>query len=256
MISELAQVHPSAKIGKNVEIGPFTLIGEDVEISDNVWVGSHAVIKGPTKIGSGNKIYQFSSIGEGCQDKKYNNERTTLLIGENNTFREGCIIHRGTVQGGGTTVIGNNNLFMTNTHVAHDCLIEDNVIFSAGASIAGHVKVCRNANLGGFVGVHQFCTIGEYSFCAGGAMITQDVMPFVMVSGHPPQTFGLNVVGMERNNFNKDVIDSVKKAYKIIFRSSYTVKELEEVMHDLISKYDEVTTMHEFLLSSKRGIVR
>lgn len=258
MISELAHIHPSAKIGNNVTVEPFAVIGKDVEIGDDCWIGPHTVIKGPTKLGAGNKVFQFASVGEDCQDKKYNGEDTSLIVGDNNVFREGCIVHRGTVQGGGSTVIGNNNLFMTNTHVAHDCIIEDNVIFSAGACIAGHVKVCSNANLGGFVGIHQFCTVGEYSFCAGGSIITQDVMPFVMVSGHPSQTFGLNVVGMERNNFAKDVINSVKKAYKIIFKGSHTVKELKdrEVMGELIEKCQEVSMMHDFLLASKRGIVR
>ena len=219
-------------------------------------VGSHAVIKGPTKIGKNNKIYQFSSIGLECQDKKYKGEPTTLVIGDNNTFREGCTVHRGTAHGNGTTIIGNDNLFMVNTHVAHDCVVGNNVVFSNGASIAGHVVIKDNVNLSGFVGVNQFCTIGAHSFATGGSIIIKDVMPYVIVAGHPAKVCGINVVGLERNNFDPSVIKIIKQVYKIIFTTSKTVQEAIEKLIPLAEKYREVKSCIDFLQQSNRGILR
>jgi UDP-N-acetylglucosamine acyltransferase len=256
MIDERAIVAKSAKIADGVVIGPFTCIGENVEIGAGTWIGSHAVIKGTTKIGRNNKIYQFSSIGEDCQDKKYAGEETLLTIGDNNIFREGCTIHRGTVQGGGVTKIGNNNLFMVNAHVAHDCIIGNNTIFANGASIAGHVTVGDYASLGGLVGVHQFCAIGAHSFSAGGSIIYKDVMPFVKVSGYPAKAFGLNSVGLERLGFTSESLGVLKKAYKIIFNTSFTIKHCIEDLKPLIQKCSQVELMSNFIQNSSRGIVR
>lgn len=256
MISNQAIIHPSAKIGVNVEIGPWTFIGKDVEIGDGCWISSHVVIKGTTKIGKNNKFYQFSSIGEDCQDKKYHGEPTSLVIGDSNVFREGSTVHRGTLQGGGETKVGNFNLFMANSHVAHDCNIGNDVIFANGASVAGHVTIHDHAILGGLTGVHQFCSIGSYSFAAGGAIIYKDVLPYVMVSGYPAEVNGINTVGLERHNFSSDVIASIKKAYKIIFRSSSTTKEAIEQLKDLATDCKEVQMLSDFLLGSTRGIVR
>lgn len=256
MISKHAVIDPSAKIAKDVEIGPWTLIGSDVEIDEGCKISSHVVIKGPIKIGKNNKFYQFSSIGEDCQDKKYLGEKTELIIGDNNTFREGCTIHRGTLQGGGKTQIGNNNLFMAYTHVAHDCIIGNNVVFSNGASIAGHVVVEDHVILGGLTGVHQFCIIGKYSFAGGGSIIQKDVLPFVMVSGHPAEVHGINSVGLERNNFSPDTIARIKKAYKIIFRTSNTKNEALVKLKELSESCNEILEISNFLQRSSRGIIR
>jgi UDP-N-acetylglucosamine acyltransferase len=256
MISQHAIIDPSVKIGKNVYIGPFTVIGPEVTIGDNTWIGPHVVLKGVTNIGKDNKIYQFASVGEDCQDKKYQGERTELHIGDNNTFREGCTIHRGTKQGGGVTVIGSNNLFMVNSHVAHDCIIGNNVILANDATLAGHVKIYDYASLGGLVGVHQFCSIGAYSFAAGGTIIYKDVMPFTKVSGYPAKTYGLNTIGLERNNFSPETIEWLNKAYKIIFRSSTTVKEALETLEEMIDSCQQIKVLCDFLQSSARGIVR
>lgn len=256
MISNQAIIDPSAKIGANVSIGPFSIIGANVEIGADTVVGSHVVIKGPTKIGRNNKFYQFSSIGEDCQDKKYHGEDTRLDIGDNNSFREGCTVHRGTVQGGGVTTIGNDNLFMVNTHVAHDCIIGNNVVFSNNASIAGHVRVDDFASLGGFVGVHQFCVIGAHSFIAGGSIILKDVVPFVIVSGYPAQAHGLNTIGLTRREFSAEAINILKQAYKIVFRTSATVKDAISKLSLLAADSAELSLLTNFLQQSTRGIVR
>lgn len=256
MISNQAIIDPSAKIGANVSIGPFTIIGANVEIGSDTVVGSHVIIKGPTKIGRNNKFYHFSSIGEDCQDKKYHGEDTRLDIGDNNSFREGCTVHRGTVQGGGVTTIGHDNLFMVNTHVAHDCIIGNNVIFSNNASIAGHVRVDDYASLGGFVGVHQFCVIGAHSFIAGGSIILKDVVPFVIVSGYPAQAHGLNTIGLTRREFSAEAINILKQAYKIVFRTSATVKDAIAKLSLLAADSAELSLLTNFLQQSTRGIVR
>jgi UDP-N-acetylglucosamine acyltransferase len=256
VISKQAFIDSSAKIGSDVKIGPFAVIGANVEIGAGTVVAPHVVINGPTKIGKNNHFYQFSSIGEDCQDKKYHGEDTRLEIGDNNTFREGCTVHRGTIQGGGLTAIGNDNLFMVNTHVAHDCIIGNNVIFSNGASVAGHVRVDDYANLGGFVGVHQFCVIGAYSFAAGGSIILKDVAPFITVSGHPAQAHGLNNVGLTRREFSSEVINALKQAYKIVFRTSATVNDAIEKLDVLVESFAEVALLRDFLQQSTRGIVR
>lgn len=256
LISKLAVIDPLAKIGPEVTIGPFAIIGANVEIGSGSIIGPHAIIMGPTKIGVNNHIYQFSSIGEGCQDKKYHGESTSLEIGDNNIFREGCTVHRGTIQGGGITKIGHNNLFMVNTHVAHDCIIGNHVIFSNNASIAGHVIVGDYASLGGFVGVHQFCIIGAHSFAGGGSMIMKDIAPFVRVFGNPAQTHGLNTVGLARREFSNDLMQALKKAYKIVFRTSLTVKDAISKLNELIVTNPEISIMRDFLARSERGITR
>lgn len=256
MISSHAIIDHTAKLADGVTVGPFAVIGKNVEIGSGTIISSHAVIQGPTKIGKNNKIYQFSSIGADCQDKKYHGEPTTLEIGDNNVFREGCTVHRGTVQGNFATVIGNNNLFMVNTHVAHDCIIGNQVVFSNGASVAGHVIVKDYANLGGFVGVNQFCTIGAYSFAAGASIIIKDVMPFVIVSGHPAKVCGINTIGLERNGFSQDIIKIIKQIYKIIFTTSKTVQEAINTLLPLAETYKEVQLCIDFLQQANRGIVR
>lgn len=255
-ISKLAVIDPSAKLAPDVKVGPFAVIGPHVEIGSGSVVGTHAIIMGPTTIGKNNHFYQFCSIGEACQDIKYHGEQTRLEIGDNNIFREGCTIHRGTMQGGALTKIGDHNLFMVNTHVAHDCIIGNHVIFSNNAAIAGHVNVGDYASLGGFVGVHQFCTIGAHSFAGGGSMIMKDVAPFVRVFGNPAQVHGLNSVGLSRRDFSNDIIMALKQAYKIIFRTSHTVKEAVDKLNTLIVSCPEIVIMRDFLEHSERGITR
>jgi UDP-N-acetylglucosamine acyltransferase len=256
MISSQAIIDSNAELSTDVVIEPFAIIGKNVKIDSGTWVGPHVVINGPTRIGKNNKIYQFSSIGVECQDKKYNGEPTTLEIGDNNIFRESCTVHRGTVNGRNRTLIGHNNLFMTNTHVAHDCIVENNTILSHGASLAGHVVVQSHVNLSGFVGVNQFCNIGPYSFAAGGSMIIKDVMPYVLVAGHPAKVCGVNVIGLERNNFSIEDIAIIKQAYKIIFISSKTVADAIDKLLPLVDRCSHIKLFINFLKQSKRGILR
>jgi UDP-N-acetylglucosamine acyltransferase len=256
VIDKHAIVDPKAKLAANVVVGPWTLIGPDVEIEEGTTIASHVVIRGPTRIGRENRIYQFATIGEDSPDKKYSGERTYLEIGDRNIFRESCSIHRGTAQGGGITKIGNDNLFMAYTHVAHDCTVGNEVVFSNNASIAGHVKVEDFVCLGGMVGVHQFCAIGAHSFAAGGAMIIKDVPPFVMVSGYPAEAHGLNSVGLERRGYSAATIVALRRAYKIIFRQTLTLQEAISELKTMVVENPEIQILIDFLSNSTRGIVR
>ncbi|WP_417346075.1 acyl-ACP--UDP-N-acetylglucosamine O-acyltransferase [Ferrimonas sp.] len=256
MIHSQAVIHPDAKIGDNVTIGPFSYIGADVIIGDDTWISSNVVIKGPTTIGKGNKFFQFASIGEECQDKKYAGEPTRLEIGDNNVFRECCTVHRGTVQDQGLTKIGSNNLFMAYTHVAHDCMVGDHVIMANNASIAGHVQVGDHAILGGMTGVHQFVKIGAHAFTAGCSLVLQDVPPYVMASGQSAVPRGINNEGLKRRGFSKEAITAIRKAYKILYRSSLTTAEAMPQLRELADAHPEVGMLADFVEQSSRGIVR
>lgn len=256
MIHESAIIDPSAVIGENVTIGPWTLIGADVEIGDDNVIESHVVIKGPTKIGRGNHIYQHSSIGEACQDKKYAGEPTVLTIGDNNIFRECVTVHRGTVQDNSLTAIGSGNLFMAYAHIAHDCIIGDNNILANNASLAGHVQVGDWCILAGFVCVHQFCHIGSHSFCAANSLILKDVPPYVMASGLKAEPFGLNTEGMKRRGFEKDTITAIKRAYRQVYRKGQTIAEAVAELSEASDTYPQVKLFTDFIVNSPRGIIR
>ncbi|NRD73174.1 acyl-ACP--UDP-N-acetylglucosamine O-acyltransferase [Shewanella sp. VB17] len=255
MIDKLAFIHPDAKVGNNVTIGPWTYIGADVEIGDDCWLSSHVVVKGPTVIGKGNKIFQFASVGEDCQDKKYAGEATRLIMGDHNIIRESVTIHRGTAQDKGETRIGSNNLFMAYVHIAHDCVVGNNVIMSNNASIAGHVHVGDWAILGGLTGVHQFVHIGAHAFTAGYSLILQDVPPFVMASGQPAIPRGLNSEGMKRRGFSKESQMAVRRAYKTLYRKGNTIEEALVALADEPDD-DQVKLLVNFVSSSSRGVIR
>ena len=256
LISEQAFIEPGAKIGKNVSIGPFCYIGNDVVIGDNCELSSHVVIKGPTTIGSGNRFFQFASIGEECQDLKYDGEPTQLTIGDNNVFRESCTIHRGTVQDNSLTSIGSNNLFMAYTHVAHDCVVGNHCIMANNASIAGHVHVGDWAILGGMTGVHQFCHIGAHSFIAASSLVLKDIPPYVMASGNAAKPFGLNAEGLKRRGFDKEVISEIKRAYKVVFRQGNHVDEAVAKLTEVAEQQPEIKMFSDFIANSSRGIIR
>ncbi|WP_448564393.1 acyl-ACP--UDP-N-acetylglucosamine O-acyltransferase [Thalassotalea ganghwensis] len=256
MIHEQAIIESGAVIGKNVTIGPWTYVGKDVTIGDDCHISSHVVINGPTTLGKGNRIFQFASIGEECQDLKYAGEPTELVIGDNNTFRECCTVHRGTIQDNGLTQIGSNNLFMAYTHVAHDCVVGNHCIMANNASIAGHVHVGDYAILGGMSGVHQFCHIGAHSFVAANSLVLKDIPPFVMASGDGAKPFGLNSEGLKRRGFTAETISAIKKAYRYTYRQGLTVDEAVAKIKQEFSGVADATLFAEFIESSRRGIIR
>lgn len=256
MIHETAIIDPTASIAANVTIGPFSVIGPDVEIGEGTWIGPHVVIQGPTKIGKNNKIYQFASLGEAPQDKKYQGEKTFLEIGDDNVIREFCTFNRGTVQDKSVTRIGNHNLFMAYVHIAHDCDVKNHTIFANNASLAGHVVVEDYAILGGFSGILQHCRMGAYSFASMGAMIDKDVPPFVKVSGYYAKPFGLNTVGMQRLGFSAETVLLLRRAYKTIYRQKLTVKQALDELIAMVRDCSEVQLFIDFIQASERGIVR
>ena len=256
LIDSKAIVDSHAELADDVTVGPYSVIGADVKIGAGTIIGSHVVIKGPTSIGKQNRIYQFTSIGEDPQDKKYAAEITRLEIGDRNTIREFTSMHRGTQQDNCVTKIGDDNLFMAYTHVAHDCIIGNNVIMANGASLAGHVHLNNNAILGGFTLVHQFTQVGQYSFAAMGSAITQDIPPFIMVGGKPTRPHGINSVGMERNGISTEDIRLIRNAYKIIYKMNLRLEDAIEKMEDMTSDSKQLTDMISFLRNVSRGILR
>lgn len=256
MIDSRAVIDPKAELASDVEVGPFAVIGPDVVIGAGSWIGPHVVINGPTRIGRENKIFQFASIGEIPQDKKFGGEPTLLEIGDRNVIREFCTVNRGTVQGGGATRIGNDNWIMAYVHIAHDCHIGDHTIFANNASLAGHVTIDDFVILGGFSQVHQFCSLGAHCFTAFGSGIAKDVPPYVMVSGHPAAPHGLNAEGLRRRGFSKDALTRLRRAYKTLYRANLTLKEAITQLKEQVSECPELGLMVDFLEKSTRGIVR
>ena len=256
LIDSSARIAADAKIGANVTIGPWTLIGPGVEIGDNCEIFSHVIVKGPTRIGKGNRIFQFASVGEDPSDKKFHGETTSLEMGDDNIIREGVTIHRGPEVGGGATRIGSRNLFMPYAHIAHDCIIGNDTIFSNNAAVSGHVIVEDWAILGGFAGVYQFLRIGAHSFIGAQTHVNMDVPAFIMVNGSPPVAKGINITGLERRGFSNDAIRMLRKAYKILYRDGNTLEEALAEMQELADNTSEVATLIASVRASNKGILR
>jgi UDP-N-acetylglucosamine acyltransferase len=256
MIDARAVVDPAAEIDEGVHIGPFSVIGPGVSIGAGTRIGPHVVIRGETRIGRDNEIFQFASIGEDPQDKKYAGEATRLEIGDRNRIREFVTIHRGTVQDGGVTRIGDDNLFMAYTHVAHDCQIGSHVIMANAASLGGHVRLDDWAILGGFAIVHQFCRIGAHSFAAMGSVISKGVPPYVMVAGHPARARGLNLEGLRRRDFDSEQIARIKQAYRLVYSADLLVKDAISRIEAEWGDYPEIQRFVQFLRASERSFIR
>ena len=256
MIHSTAVIDSTAEIAAGVSIGAFTVIGANVTIAEGTVIGPHVTINGTTTIGKDNHIYQYASVGEDAQDKKYAGELSYLEIGDNNIIREFTTIHRGTSQDKNITSIGNDNLLMAYTHVAHDCVIADNVILANAASLGGHVHIGSSVILGGFSIVHQFCQLGEHSFSAMGSAITKDVPPFIMVGGRPTQPHGINKVGLERRGYSKETILEIKRAYKILYKSGLKLTVAFEQLEEKAKSVPELECMVTFLKNSNRSILR
>lgn len=254
--------HPSAiidskaKLDEDVEIGPYCVIGEGVKIGSGTILESHVILKGNTRLGKNNHLFQFSTVGDGSPDKKYKGEATKLVIGDGNQIREGVTIHRGTVQEKGITKIGDRNLLLAYSHVAHDCEIEDDVVLTNQAALAGAVKVGTGAILAGYAIVHQFCSIGSYSFCAMGSTVNKDVPAFVRVRGNPAKPYGINTLGLKRLGFSSRVIDALRQVYRTTYRKNLTVEEAIAEMKPLEKRHKEVKLFIQTIKKSSRGIVR
>ncbi len=256
MIHPQAIIDPAAHVGANVHVGPFSIIGADVEIGDGTWIGPHVVINGPSRIGKQNRIFQFASLGEAPQDLKYAGEPTRLEIGDRNIVREYCSFSRGTVPGGGVTRIGDDNLFMAYVHVAHDCHVGNKTIFANCASLAGHVSVGDYAILGGFTGVHQFCRVGDHCMTGIATITFKDVPPFILASGNTARPYGLNLRGLKRRGFSEEAIESLRRAYKTIYRSGLKLDQALERLQSVADEHQEVRHLVDFIRQSERGIIR
>lgn len=256
MIDPKAVIDPTAKLGANVSVGPYTVIGPDVEIGDDTWIGPHVVIRGPTRIGRGNRIFQFASVGEDPQDKKYKGEPTLLEIGDGNVIREFVTMHRGTEKGGGVTRIGNDNLFMAYSHVAHDCQIGNRVIMANAATLAGHVVVEDGANIAGLAAIHQFIRIGRHAMVGGGSIVVLDVPPFTMAAGNHARLYGLNVRGLRRAGISAESIAALKQAYRLLYRSGLGLAAAcERIRHEL-PPTPELAHLLDFIERTQRGLTR
>jgi UDP-N-acetylglucosamine acyltransferase len=251
-----AVISPDAQIAEGVGIGPFTVVGPSVTIGKNSVIGPNVVIESHTDIGEGNRIFQFASIGAPPQDLKYRGEETRVVIGKNNTIREFVTINRSTTADIGVTKIGNNNLIMAYCHVAHNCLLENNIVMANAANLAGHIHVEEFAIIGGLTGIHQFSRIGRHCIIGGASAVTKDVPPYTTAAGHYASLYGLNLIGLRRRGFTEETIAALKKAYKIFFRSSLTVAKAIERARAEVPDLPEVRTFIEFIEQSKRGVTR
>ncbi|MFT5176486.1 MAG: UDP-N-acetylglucosamine acyltransferase [Gammaproteobacteria bacterium] len=254
MIHGTAIIDPSASLAEDVHIGPYCVIGAQVEIGAGTRVDSHVVINGPTRIGRNNRIAQFNSIGDDPQDKKFNNQPTVLEIGDNNVIREFCTFNRGTNGGGGVTRIGDDNWIMAYVHVAHDCVVGNQITMANGSTLAGHVQVDDFVTLGAFTIVHQFCAVGAHAFSAMGTVVFKDVPPYLMIAGNPAKPHGLNSEGLKRRRFEREVTLELKRAYKSLYRHALSLEHALAVLD--AQDCEQVGEMAAFVRASTRGIVR
>ena len=254
-IHPTAIVDPAAIIGEDVCIGPYCIIEAGVELGDRCWLQHHVTLCGPSKIGADNRFYAYGSIGQKSQDLKYKGEPTYLEIGAGNCFREFVTVHRGT-DPGSLTKIGSGGNFLAYSHIAHDCIVGDRVIFSNNGTLAGHVEVEDCAVIGGLTAIHQFCRIGKHALTGGCSKIVQDVPPFMIADGNPALIRGINQVGMERSGFSPEAIREIREAYRVIYRSKLNVRQAEEKIRETADHAPEVGYLLNFIAASKRGIIR
>jgi UDP-N-acetylglucosamine acyltransferase len=255
-IHATAIISPDAKLASGVSVGAYTIIEAGVTIGADTEVGSHCVIKGDTTIGARNNIFQFASIGEDPQDKKYAGEPTRLVIGDGNTIREYCSLNRGTSQDEGITRIGDNNWLMAYVHIAHDCVIGNETIFANNVTLAGHVTVGDYAIWGGFSGAHQFARVGAHAFIANNTGVAKDVPPYVMAAGLPAAPRGINSEGLKRRGFDTDELRAIKDAFRLLYRSGLRLEEAREKIADLAKERSEILIIAKFLEHSERGFIR
>ena len=256
MIHERAIVSDRARLHEEVSIGPYSIVGPDVEIGPGTRVESHVVLKGPCVIGRDNHIFQFASIGDDPQDKKYAGEPTRLVIGDRNTIREYCTINRGTVQDAGVTRVGNDNWIMAYVHIAHDCVIGDQTIFANNSTLAGHVHIGDWAILGGFTAVHQYCHIGAHTLTGIYTSVTKDIPAYVLASGRPAVPRGINAEGLKRRGFSSNQISNLRDAYRVLYRLGLKLGEAVEILEERARTQEEVVALLDSVRSSSRGLIR
>jgi UDP-N-acetylglucosamine acyltransferase len=255
-IHATAIIDSKAELDSSVEVGAYSIIGAGVKVGADTRIGSHVVLKGPTTIGKNNQIFQFSSLGEQPQDKKYRDEATTLEIGDNNTIREFCTFNRGTIQDKGKTKIGNDNWIMAYVHIAHDCTVGNNTILANNSSLAGHVDIHDYAILGGFTLIHQFCKVGAHVITAVNTVVFKDIPPYVTAAGYDAAPHGINAEGLKRRGFSPDSITQIKRAYKALYRNSLSLEEAKIELAEMQKSCSEIKLLTDFLNVSTRGIVR
>ncbi|TDR19470.1 acyl-ACP--UDP-N-acetylglucosamine O-acyltransferase [Marinicella litoralis] len=256
MIHPTAIIDPNAVIGKNVKIGPYCIIENHTEIGDDCVLKSHVVVANHTKIGTGNTIYPFASIGEDPQDKKFADEPTQLIVGDNNTIREYVTINRGTVDDEGITRVGSDNWIMAYVHIAHDCVLGDHTILANCSSLAGHVHVDDYAILGGFTKLHQFCRVGAHAFSAMDSGFQKDLPPFVMAQGNPAKPRAINFEGLKRRGFSKERIAAIKAAYRTLYKSDLKLEQAMNELEQMATESEDVKMMVDFIQKSSRSIIR
>ena len=251
-----AVVHPGARLHETVEVGPYSVIGPQVTIGAGSRVGPHVVIEGRTTLGARNRIFQFASVGADPQDLKYAGEDTELVLGDDNLVREFVSLHKGTVGGGGATRIGSGNLFMANSHVAHDCVVGNGCRIGNGSALAGHVTMEDHVIISGLAAVHQFTRLGKHAFISGGAMVTMDIPPYATAQGDRAELVGLNTVGLERSGYSKEQLERIKEAHRILFRSKLGLQEALARLRSELGGQPEVDHLIDFVMQSKRGLTR
>ncbi len=255
LVADTAIVHPRAQIEDDVEIGPFTLVGENVKIGAGTKIASHVVLEGCTRIGRNCRINVGAVVGSEPQDLKFRGDESYVIIGDNTTIREYATVNRGTFEGE-ATVIGNYCFIMSYCHIAHNCVLEDRVIMSSFAGLAGHIHIEQNAIIGGLVGIHQFVRIGQNAIIGGGSAVRQDILPFTVAGGNPCKTRGLNIIGLKRHNFSPERISKIKRAYKTVFRTHLSEKEAIVQLYEQFADVPEAQHMAEFMEKTERGLAR
>ena len=255
-IHPTAIISPKAELGRNVSIGPYSIVGDDVILHDDIQVASHCVIEGPSEFGSGSVFFPFVSAGQAPQDLKYKGERSWLRAGERNTFREFTTLQRGTEGGANLTQIGSDNLFMAQSHIAHDCLIGSHTVFANGATLAGHVIVEDCVTIGAYSGVHQFCRVGKHAFIGGYSVVVKDALPYARTVGNHARCYGQNTIGLRRRGFSTEEIRRITHAFRLLLAAKLNTSQAVEAIKGELTGWPEIDYLVEFIEGSTRGVTK
>jgi len=255
-IDPRAVISPTAQLADDVEIGPFAVIGDNVVIGPRCWIGPHAVVNGPTTLGADNRVFQFASLGDAPQDKKYKGEPTRLEIGDRNVFREYCTVNRGTVTGNGVTRLGNDNMLLAYTHVGHDCTLGNHIVLSNLVMLGGHVELGDWVIMSGYAGAHQFSKIGAHAFIGNNTAVTRDVPPYVLAAGHPAEPRTINSEGLKRRGFSAEQIRNIKQAYRVLYRSDLRLEDAVVQLQAMAAEHEELRIFVDFIGTATRSLVR